>query len=103
MPANPFWQDWAFHVPNYLLALAMYLMVGRLLLSFLVHPGSGNYIWRSFVRLTEPVLAVVRLVTPAAAAAVPPVLMVFAILWLFAARIVLFMALTATGVGPTIG
>ena len=98
---NPFWGYWYFHVPNYILALAMYLMMGRLLLAPFVPPQSQNYIWRSFVRLTDPVLRVVAVVTPGS---VPPiVLMVFAFLWLFLARIALYVALAAGGLAPSAG
>ncbi|WP_181706988.1 YggT family protein [Chthonobacter rhizosphaerae] len=96
---NPFWDHWYFHVPNYVLALAMYLMMGRLLLTPFVPPGSGNYIWRSFVRLTDPVLRVVAMVTPAAAPAVA--LLVFGFLWIFLARIALYVGLAAAGLAPS--
>jgi hypothetical protein len=95
---NPFWGYWYFHIPNYALALAMYLMMGRLLLTPFVVQGSRNYIWRSFVRLTDPVLKIVALATPAS---VPPiVLLVFGFLWVFLVRIALYVGLAATGLAP---
>ncbi|WP_181702081.1 YggT family protein [Chthonobacter albigriseus] len=99
--SNPFWDTWYFHVPNYLLALAMYLMMGRLLLTPIVPPESQNYIWRSFVRLTDPVLRLVAVITPGATP--PIVILVFGFLWIFIARIALFVGLAAAGLAPTAG
>lgn len=99
MDGNPFWAYWYFHLPNYLLALAMYLVMGRLLLSPFVPPQSANYIWRSFVRLTDPVVRMVAFVTPRQAP--PVVLLVFTFLWLFLARIALFALLGAAGLAPS--
>jgi uncharacterized protein YggT (Ycf19 family) len=101
MQGNPFWDYWYFHVPNYALALAAYLVVGRLLLSFFVHPQSSNYIWRSFVRLTDPVVRAVAVITPRQAPL--PVILVFSFLWLFVARIALYLALAAAGAPPGTG
>lgn len=98
---NPFWDYWYFHIPNYLLALAMYLMMGRLLLAPFVPPGSQNYIWRSFVRLTDPVVRLVALVTPGA---VPPlVILVFGFLWVFLLRVAFYIGLASAGLAPTAG
>lgn len=86
-----FWELWYFHVPNYVLAALMYSMLGRLLLSFFFPPGSRNYIFLAFVRLTDPVIAVVRPITPHA---VPYLLvLVFATLWLLVLRFALLAVL----------
>lgn len=77
-------------IPNYVLAALMYTLLGRFILSFMFPPDSKNYIYRAFVRLTDPVLALVRPITPAA---VPHlVLLVFAAIWILVARIVLTVA-----------
>ncbi|WP_436642537.1 YggT family protein [Microbaculum sp. FT89] len=77
-------------IPNYVLAALMYTLLGRFILSFMFPPDSRNYIFRAFVRLTDPVLALVRPITPAA---VPHlVLLVFAAIWILVARIVLTVA-----------
>jgi uncharacterized protein YggT (Ycf19 family) len=90
---NPLLQHWYFHLPNFVLAAAMYTVLGRLVLSFFVRPDWQNYIWRAFVRITEPFVAVVRFLTPVG---VPdPVVMVFTFLWLMVARLVLVMMLGA--------
>jgi YggT family protein len=91
----------AFQVPNLILAMLMYTMLGRFLLMFFFPPESTNYIWRFFVRLTDPVLTAIRLVTPRA---VPlPVLMLMSVVWLFGARVALLFVLHAVGLGPKIG
>jgi YggT family protein len=77
-------------IPNYLLAALMYTLVGRFILSFLLPPDSKNYIFRAFVRLTNPVLALVRPITPAV---VPHlVLLIFAAIWILVLRIVFIVA-----------
>jgi YggT family protein len=98
---NPFWDYWYFHLPNYLLALGMYLMMGRILLSPFVPPGSNNYIWRSFVALTDPMVRLVAKVTPAGVPTV--VLLVFGFLWLFVLRVAVYVALAASGLAPSVG
>lgn len=77
-------------LPNYVLAVLMYTLLGRFVLSFLFAPGSTNYIFRAFERLTDPVVAVVRRITPAA---VPHlVLLIFAMIWMLVLRIVFIIA-----------
>lgn len=73
-------------IPTYVLAVLMYTLLGRFLLSFLFAPDSKNYIFRAFVWLTNPVLALIRPITPAATP--HPVLLVFAAVWMLLARIV---------------
>ena len=63
---NPVLQYWYFHLPNFVLAAVMYTLIGRLLLSFFVPVNWQNYIWRAFVRITDPIVGIVRLITPAA-------------------------------------
>lgn len=97
---NPLIEYWYFHLPNFVLAAVMYTLVGRLALSFFAPPGWQNYIWRAFVRITDPALKVVRQMTPQI---VPePLLIVFAALWVMVLRVVLFVALSAAGLLPTV-
>jgi YggT family protein len=99
--ANPLIAYWWFHLPNLLLAALMYTAIGRLVLSFVFDPDSKNYIWRFFVRFTDPVVRLVTFVTPAA---VPPlVVLVFAVVWLFAARVALLLGVAVIGLAPTTG
>lgn len=80
-------QYWYFHIPNFVLAAAMYTLIGRLLLSFFVPENWNNYIWRAFVAITRPVVGTVRLVTPAALPAI--VVIIFSVLWLMLLRLAL--------------
>lgn len=95
---NPLLQHWYFHLPNFVLAAVMYSLLGRLLLSFFVPPGWGNYIWRTFTALTGWAVGLTRALTPAILP--DPVVMVFAILWLMLARAALFIAMAHAGLLP---
>ena len=87
---------WLFVAPNYVLAAAMYTLMGRYLLSLMFKPDSQMVIWRAFVGLTDPILKAVRHVTPAV---VPHgLVMVLAIVWVIILRIVLFLLLLKIGV-----
>jgi YggT family protein len=98
---NPLITYWWFHIPNFALAALMYTALGRFVLSFVFDPESKNYIWRFFVWLTNPVLNLVGKVTPRA---VPPlVVLLFAVVWLFAARAALLIAVSLIGIAPTAG
>jgi len=96
--ANPIFNYWYFHVPNFVLAALMYTLLGRALLGVMVGPDSSNYIWRFFCRVTDPVIAVVALVTPKAAA--PVVLWLFGVVWMFWLRVLLLIAFLALGTAP---
>ncbi len=95
-----FFEYWYFHVPNYLLAALMYSLLARFLLSFVFAPDSRNYIYRAFVRLTDPVVAGVRFVTPGS---VPPLLTVLlAAIWLVLARFALLVGFMTAGLAPRV-
>ena len=91
---------WYFHLPNFVLAAAMYTLLGRVLLSLFVDPDSTNYIWRFFCRLTDPVVAAVALVTPKTTA--PVVLWLFGFVWLFWLRVLLLNLFLAFGAVPRV-
>jgi uncharacterized protein YggT (Ycf19 family) len=75
-------------------------LLGRIILSFFAPPDWKNYIWRAFVRITDPVVRLVRLVTPAV---LPDLLvLVFAFFWLMAARLALLALLASLNLLPTI-
>lgn len=96
-----FLRHWYFHIPNFLLAALMYTLLGRFVLTFIFDPGAPNYIWRAFVALTDPVIRTVGFVTPLA---VPPlVVLLFSVIWLFAARVALLLLVTLAGIAPTPG
>jgi hypothetical protein len=79
--------SWYFQAPNFLLAVLMYTLLGRVLLGLFVDPDSKNYIWRFFCRLTDPVVHAIGWVTPRAAA--PVVVWLFGVVWLFWLRVLL--------------
>ena len=89
---------WYFHLPNFVLAALMYTLLGRALLALFVDPASSNYIWRFFCRVTDPVVAVIALVTPKAAA--PVVLWLLGFVWLFWLRVLLLYLFLVAGALP---
>lgn len=93
-----FFDYWYFHIPNYVLAALMYSLLARFLLSFFFPADSPNYIFRAFVRLTDPVLWLLGFVTPHA---VPPLLRVlFATVWIFILRFAFLAALASQDLAP---
>ena len=95
MSDNPFWQHWYFHLPNYALAVLVYTLLGRFVLSLLLSPDTKNYIQRWFVRLTDPMLRLVRPITPAM---VPqPLLPLVGVVWLTLLRLTLLILFLRTG------
>jgi hypothetical protein len=101
IPSQSFFTHWYFHVPNLLMAALMYALVGRYLLMLIFGAGSDRFIVRVFRHVTDPVLGVVDAVTPR----IVPVglLIVFAIVWLFVARVLLFFVLALMGIRPVLG
>ncbi len=90
-----------YQVPDYLLAILMYTLLGRALLGLMVEPDSPNYIWRFFCRITDPVVSAVAVVTPKGAA--PVVLWLFGVVWLYWLRVLLLLAMAWTGVTTRAG
>jgi hypothetical protein len=96
--SNPIFVYWYFHLPNFVLAALMYTLVGRAILGLIVQPDASNYIWRFFCRVTDPVVAVVAVVTPKAAA--PVIVWLFGVVWLFWLRVLLLNVFLILGVVP---
>jgi hypothetical protein len=96
----PFLTYWYYHLPNFVLAALMYTLFGRALLGLYIDQDSTNYIWRFFCRITDPVVALVSLVTPKAT--VPVVTWLFGVVWLFWLRVLLLYAFLFLGVAPRI-
>jgi YggT family protein len=94
----PILSFWYFHLPNFLLAVLMYTLLGRALLGLIVGPDSTNYIWRFFCRLTDPFVGLIAYVTPKATA--PVVLWLFGFVWLFWLRVGLLHLFLALGAVP---
>jgi uncharacterized protein YggT (Ycf19 family) len=89
-PSSGFLTYWHFQIPNLILAGLIYLLVARLILSSVLAPD--NAIMQPLRAITEPVVKVASALTPRVVPA--GVVIVFAIMWLFVARMIL------TVVGP---
>ena len=94
-------EHWYFHIPNFVLAAIMYTLAGRFVLGLFVPEDWDNYIWRAFVGMTQPVVNVVRAITPAI---VPvKIVLLFALIWLLIVRIVFFWVMLSVGLAPVAG
>jgi hypothetical protein len=84
-----------FQIANFVLAALMYTLLGRLALTLLLGAGHTGFMLRAFARLTDPILWLVRLITPAL---VPHgLLLLFAVTWAMIARVLLAIAFAASG------
>jgi hypothetical protein len=91
---------WAYQIPNLLLSMMMYTIVGRFLLSLAFPPDSDRVIWRVFKQITDPMINATAYITPAN---VPErVIYIFAFIWLFLARIALYIVMRMYGLAPSI-
>ena len=98
-PSQSFFAHWYFHVPNLAMAALTYTLIGRYILSLFL--ADDRVIVRVFSTVTNPVLETVGFITPRI---VPSgVLIVFAIVWLFVARILLCLGLALMGIRPVLG
>lgn len=79
--------NWLFQVPNLLLAAMMYTLLGRFVLSFIFKPDSKMVFWSVFVQITQPVINLVRHVTPLIISDKFVILLAFA--WMLFLRILL--------------
>jgi hypothetical protein len=86
-------KGWYYHVPDMLLAAACYLIVARLLL--LPFRNGASAIVRTVNALTLPIVAATAAITPRMLP--PPLVLLAALAWLYAARIVLRAGMAATG------
>jgi hypothetical protein len=90
----PFW------IIVYGLAIIAWTCLGRFLLSFFLPPDSPNYIWRIFCRISDWAVSAATFITPRI---VHPVLLApIAALWLFLIRAVVFVAMFAAGLTPSV-
>lgn len=97
---DSFFAHWYFHLPNLLMAAAIYTLLGRAILAMLFGIDSDRAVMRVFANITNPILAVVGVVTPRV---VPRGLLVaFAVIWLLALRMALFVTLVAFGMRPSV-
>jgi uncharacterized protein YggT (Ycf19 family) len=87
-----------FQIPNLLIAMAMYSVLARFILSLFM--SRDQVMLGVFIQITDPVLAPVRAITPRI---VPePVIYLFCFLWLFALRIVIYVFLRMYGLVPSV-
>lgn len=88
------------YVPIYLLAALMWTMLGRFVLGLFVPPNWDNYIWRFFRTVTDPVLALVRPITPAFM--IEPLMPLVGAFWLLLARIAWWFVMFSLGWAPSV-
>jgi YggT family protein len=91
---------WLYQTPNLLLAALMYTLLGRFVLSLFFPDDSDKVIYKVFRQVTQPAIAAVALVTPAAVHA--RVVVLLAVVWVLFARLVLFIGFAALGWLPSI-
>ena len=97
-PTDSFFSHWYFHVPNLVMAALIYTLIGRYVLELLFSRSPDVVIVKVFRQVTDPVLASVRVITPAI---VPNgLVIVFTIVWLMALRMFLYLTIIAAGVKP---
>lgn len=92
---------WLYNGPNMVLAILLYTLLGRYILSLFFRTNSDLVIWRVFCQVTDPVLVAVRAVTPAVVA--PGLLMIFAVFWLIMLRIGWLILAAMYGFLPVVG
>jgi uncharacterized protein YggT (Ycf19 family) len=80
-----------FLILNFVLAAAMYTLLGRFLLSLVIDERSEIVIWKVFRQITDPMLAVARFLTPAIVS--PRILILLAALWCLMLRMASFLAM----------
>lgn len=94
-PTDTFFTHWYFHLPNLVMAAMLYTLVGRFLLELFFANNQGAVILKVFRSVTDPVLKVVRVITPAI---VPSgLVLVFAVVWLMGLRMFLYLTMLASG------
>lgn len=92
---------WLYNGPNMLLSILLYTLIGRYLLSLIFRPQSELVIWRVFCQVTDPVLHMVRAITPKIVA--PGLVMIFAVFWLIILRILWLLVAVMYGFLPQVG
>jgi hypothetical protein len=86
-----FFTYWYLYLPSLLLAVFIYLLMARLVLSLFLR--AENTLMRVLAVVTNPVVKTVGAITPRVVPS--PLVIVFAIMWLLSARILLHQALVA--------
>jgi hypothetical protein len=98
---DSFLAHWYYHLPNLLMAAMMYTLAGRWVLELFFAKRPDAVILRVFRSVTDPLLKLVRWITPAI---VPNgVVIVFTVAWLLALRMFWFLTCVAFGMRLTVG
>ncbi|MGE0699886.1 MAG: hypothetical protein AB7O57_12395 [Hyphomicrobiaceae bacterium] len=100
-PTESFLAHWYFHVPNLAMAALIYTLIGRYVLELLLASRPDAVMLKVVRSITRPVVAIVRFLTPRV---VPDgIVVILAICWLMAARMLWFLTCVAAGMRPNIG
>jgi nitrogen fixation/metabolism regulation signal transduction histidine kinase len=100
-PTQSFLAYWWYHVPNLAMAALIYTLIGRYLLELLFARHGDAVILKVFRSITDWFVRLVRAITPAI---VPNgLVVVFAIVWLTAARMLWFLTAVAAGMRVGVG
>lgn len=98
---DSFFAHWYFHVPNLVMAALIYSLIARYILELFFARRPDAVLLNVFRQVTDPVVRTVRAVTPAI---VPNgLVVVFAVVWLMALRMFLYLTIIAAGVKPFLG
>lgn len=98
---DSFFTHWYFHIPNLAIAALIYTLIGRYILELFFARKPDVVILKVFRQITDPVVRLIRLITPRA---VPDgLVIVFSIVWLMALRVFLFLTMLAGGVRLPVG
>ena len=98
-PSQAWLTAWPIQALNILLAAMAYALMARLLLSGVV--GNGAWPVRLLSSITNPILRPVAAITPRVVP--PPIVIVFTVAWLFAARLLLAFGATIAGLRSALG
>ncbi len=94
-PTESFYEHWYFHLPNLVLAALLYTLAGRYILELFFQRNQDAVILKVFRSITDPVLKLVRVVTPGV---VPNgLVIIFAVVWLMGLRLFLYLTMLAAG------
>ena len=79
----------SYTVLNFALAMAMYTLLARFILGIFFDAGSTIVIWKVFQQISDPIIALVRFVTPAV---VPfGLVLIFGVIWTIGLRLLLLL------------
>jgi p-aminobenzoyl-glutamate transporter AbgT len=99
-----FLAHWYYHLPNLAMAAMMYTLFGRYVLELVFSAIGGRQdavVLKAFRGITDPLLRVVRVITPHI---VPDgLVIVFTVAWLLALRMVWFLTCVAFGMRLKVG